>query len=194
MYPERVPRLWADTVETHRREVRDAILETTVRLVTEQGLRSVTMSQIAEAAGIGRATLYKYFPDVEAILVAWHARHVARHLEQLAALRDQAADPLARIKAVLDAYALIQHKRHASEMGALLHRDEHVSRAQQHLTDLIQELMIEGVKAGDIREDVAPDELAQYCVYALAAAGGLRSETSVRRLVAVTLAGLRPPV
>jgi AcrR family transcriptional regulator len=191
MYPGRVPRLWTDTVEAHRREVRDAILETTVRLVTKQGLRSVTMSQIAEEAGIGRATLYKYFSDVEAILVAWHERHVAGHLEHLATLRDQAGDPAERLKAVLEAYALIQHKRHASEMEALLHRDEHVGRAQQHLSDLIRGLLIEGVESGDVRDDVAPDELASYCLHALGAAGSLPSEASVRQLVTVTLAGLR---
>jgi AcrR family transcriptional regulator len=72
--------------------VRDAILDTTAALVAANGLLSVTMSQIAEATGIGRATLYKYFPDVEAILVAWHERQVTAHLAQLAELRDQAGD------------------------------------------------------------------------------------------------------
>jgi AcrR family transcriptional regulator len=193
VYPSRVPRLWNDTIEAHRREVRDAVLETTVRLVAEHGLRAVTMSQIAEGSGIGRATLYKYFSDVEAILVAWHERHVAGHLERLAALRDQAGDAAERLKAVLDAYALIQHERHATELRALLHRDEHVARAQHHLGDLIRDLLIEGVKTGDIRDDVAPDELASYCISALAAASSLPSEAAVRRLVTVTLAGLRPP-
>src|ERR1700716_3683265 len=109
MYPWRVPRLWTDTVETHRREVRDAILETTVGMVTEQGLRSVTMSRIAAKTGIGRATLYKYFADVEAILLAWHERHVAGHLEPLAVLRDQPGDPIERLKGVLEAYGVLQH-------------------------------------------------------------------------------------
>src|SRR5947209_9672712 len=104
-----------ETVKAHRNEVREAILETTAGLVAVHGLRSVTMSQIAEETGIGRATLYKYFPDVEAILVAWHERHVTSHLEHLAALRDQAGDATERLKAVLEAYALIQHKRHATE-------------------------------------------------------------------------------
>src|ERR1700716_3924875 len=134
MYPWRVPRLWTDTVETHRREVRDAILETTVGMVTEQGLRSVTMSKIAEKTGIGRATLYKYFPDVEAILAAWHERQIADHLAQLAAARDQAAgDAGERLETVLRAYALIHHERvrhhrhepHGTELAALLHPDEH---------------------------------------------------------------------
>src|SRR6266700_7593935 len=59
-----VPKLWKETIEAHRREVGDAILDTTAALVAEHGLRSVTMSQIAEETGIGRATLYKYFTNV----------------------------------------------------------------------------------------------------------------------------------
>src|SRR5712664_3407333 len=88
-----MPKLWNDTIEAHRQEVSDAILETAVGLVAEQGLRSVTMLQIAEKTGIGRATLYKYFPDVEAILSAWHERHVDAHLKHLSAIRDQAGEP-----------------------------------------------------------------------------------------------------
>src|SRR5262245_17513296 len=70
VYNVSMPKLWSETITLHRREVRDAILDTTVALVAEHGLHAVTMSQIAEATGIGRATLYKYFPGVEAILHA----------------------------------------------------------------------------------------------------------------------------
>lgn len=188
-----VPKLWNETIEAHRRAVRDAILDTAWVLVAEHGLLSVTMSQIAEEAGIGRATLYKYFPDVEAILLTWHERHVTGHLEHLAELRDQAGDARERLEAVLEAYALIQHKRHANELAALLHRGEHVAQAQQHLTDIIRDLLTEAVETSDIRGDIVPDELASYCLHALAAASSLPSEAAVRRLVTVTLAGLRPP-
>ena len=193
MYTGVVPRLWNETIEAHRAAVRDAILDTTAELVTEHGLLSVSMSRIAEKTGIGRATLYKYFPDVEAILLAWHERHVSGHLEHLAELRDHAGDARQRLEAVLEAYALIQHKRHATELAALLHRDEHVARAQQHLTDIIRDLLTEGAQTGDLRNDIPPEELADYCLHALAAAGSLPSEAAVRRLVTVTLAGLRPP-
>ncbi len=193
MYTGVVPKLWNETIEAHRREVREAILETTWALVAERGLRSVTMSQIAEKTGIGRATLYKYFPDVEAILVAWHERQITGHLEHLAELRDKAGDAGERLEAVLKAYALIQHKRHTTELAALLHRDEQVARAQQHLTDIIRDLLTEGAQTGDVRGDIAPEELASYCLHALTAASSLPSEAAVRRLVTVTLAGLRPP-
>ena len=78
-----MPKLWTETIEAHRREVHEAILDTTAALAAKHGLRSVTMSQIAEQVGIGRATLYKYFPDVEAILATWHERQLTGHLAQL---------------------------------------------------------------------------------------------------------------
>jgi AcrR family transcriptional regulator len=188
-----VPKLWNETIEAHRRAVRHATLDTTAALVAEHGLASVTMSQIAERTGIGRATLYKYFADVESILVAWHERQVASHLEHLAEVRDRAGDVGKRLQAVLEAYALISRERHGSELAALLHRGEHVARAQQHLNDFIRDLMTEGAEAGVLRDDVAPDELAMFCLHALTAASSLPSEAAVRRLVAVTMAGLRPP-
>ncbi len=187
-----MPKLWNDTIEAHRRDVRDATLDTTAALVAEHGLRSVTMSQIAEEIGIGRATLYKYFPDVEAILGAWHHRQVAAHLKHLTEVRDQAGSPRERLEAMLEAYALISHEPRNSEISALVHRGEHFARAQQHLSRLIRDTVVEAVAAGDIRDDVAPDELTTYCLHALAAASSLPSKAAIRRLVTITLAGMTP--
>ncbi len=195
-YTSVVPKLWTQTIETHRREVRDAILDTTAALVAEHGLLAVTMSQIAEQTGIGRATLYKYFPDVEAILRAWHQRQITAHLAYLADVRDQAAGAGERLEAVLEAYALLSRDsrgHHDTELAALLHRDEHVARAQRRVHAMIRDLLTEAAKTGDVRDDVPPDELANYCVSALTGAGSRRSKAAVRRLVLVTLAGLRPP-
>jgi AcrR family transcriptional regulator len=195
VYPKGVPKLWTETIEEHRRAVHDATLDTTAALVHEHGLASVTMSQIAAAAGIGRATLYKYFPDVEAILVAWHDRHIACHLQLLAEARDAAGTTAGQIEAVLTAFALIQHQHHDTELPvALLHRGEHVARARRQVQDLVSDLLAAGARAGDIRADVDPGELAGYCLHALTAAGSLPSHAAVRRLLAVTMSGLRPPV
>jgi AcrR family transcriptional regulator len=83
--------------------VRNATLDAAGALVAESGLVSVTMSRIAERTGIGRATLYKYFPDLDAVLVAWHQRHIEGHLNHLEHIRDQAGDPSTRLRAVLEA-------------------------------------------------------------------------------------------
>ena len=190
-----MPKLWNATIEAHRQAVRDAALDATAALVVQHGLRSVTMSQVAEATGIGRATLYKYFPDVDAILLAWHERQISAHIEQLASVRDKAGDARARLTAVLEAYAVIAHESHGqhdAELVAYLHRDEHVARAQHQLRGMIRQLITEVAAFGEVRTDVTPDELATYSLHALTAASKLPSRAAIRRLVMVTLAGLRP--
>lgn len=187
-----MPKLWNDTIEAHRREVRDAILDTTAALVSEHGLRAVTMSQIAEETGIGRATLYKYFSDVESILSAWHERQIGAHLDQLFKLKEQPGDPLERLHAVLETYAFIQHEHQGHELFGLLHSGEHVAHAQQHLLGLLHALLAECVEAGEVRHDTAPQELASYCLHALAGATSAPSKAAVRRLVTLTIDGLRP--
>ena len=53
-------------------------------------------------------------------------------------------------------------------------------------------LLTQAATAGDIRHDIPPGELASYCLHALTAASSLASEAAARRLVSITLAGLRP--
>ncbi|MFI7702639.1 TetR/AcrR family transcriptional regulator [Nonomuraea sp. NPDC049480] len=183
----------ADDGESQEDEDRDAILNHTSALVAEHGLRAVTMSQIAEQTGIGRATLYKYVPDVATILLARHERQIAAHLEHLAGVRDQAGDAQERLRAVLEAYALIGQRSRGhgdNALVAFLHRDEKIARAQGQLHDMIRDLVAEGARAGAFRDDVAPEELATYCLHAVSAAGELPSEDAARRLVTVILTGL----
>ena len=157
-----MPKLWNESIEAHRREVRDAILNIAGALATEHGLRALTMSKIAEETGIGRATLYKYFSNVEAILVAWHERQVSHHFAHLAAIGKQAGKAAERLAAVLMAYALISYEHHSTELEALVHRGEHVAQTQKQLSDLLRGLLNEGVKTGDFRDDIASNELAIY--------------------------------
>ena len=197
-----MPRLWEETIEAHRRSVRDAILDAAAALVAEHGLRSVTMAQVAARTGIGRATLYKYFPDVDAMLLAWHERQVSAHLDDLARLRDEHRSADDALPAVLGAYARMHYElaahhgagrgpRHGAEIAALLHRGDHVARAQRQLTDFLRDLLDEAATAGAVRDDVPADELAGYCLHSLTAAGTLPSTAAVGRLVRVVLAGLR---
>ena len=191
MYDHGVPKLWNETIDAHRAAVREAIMDTAAALAHQHGLTSVTMSQIGTEAGIGRPTLYKYFPDVESILLAWHEQKINTHLRQLTEVRDHTDGPDRQLEAVLRTYAENAFGRHDADLGALLHRGGHLDTAQKHLHNLITELIAAGAQNGSLRDDVAPAELASYCLHALTAAAGLASKSAVHRLVKVTLAGLR---
>jgi AcrR family transcriptional regulator len=192
-----MPKLWSETVESHRLEVREAILDAVGQLVMSRGLLAVSMSAVAEATNIGRATLYKYFPDVEEVLTAWHERHVSRHLAELTALRDQGGHPSARLRKVLMAYGHIcqQRRRHgAGEMAGVLHRTERVQTLQCQLVELVAELVRDAAAEGVVRADVPAQELAAFAIHALGAADDVSSDAALKRLVDLVWSGLAQPV
>jgi hypothetical protein len=99
-----------------------------------------------------------------------------------------------RLEAVLHAYALMVHQTHGhhdAELAAFLHRDEQLAEGRRALHALVRDLVSEGAESGDIRNDVAADELTTYCLHAVSAAGRLASKPAVERLVRITLSGLR---
>ena len=65
-----------------------------------------------------------------------------------------------------------------------MHRDEqHAVAAHSHLREMVSDLIAQAAEAGEVRDDVAPAELAAYCLHAVGAAGGMPSKAAVRRLV-----------
>lgn len=91
------PSDWTTLLDAHRAAQRAQILEAALGLLRDRGMAKLTMSALAAKAGIARATLYHYFPDIDAVLSAWVAEEVER---SVTAMVDQAraiADPLDRL-------------------------------------------------------------------------------------------------
>jgi AcrR family transcriptional regulator len=185
-----MPKLWTDTIEAHKRSVRDAALDATASLVLRRGLTAVTMSEIAQETGIGRATLYKYFPDVQGLVHAWHERQIGRHLTVLAGIAHGGGPPLERLEAVLRTYAGMAHSHEDGDLADLLHKGGHAAHALNHLSAFVANIIAEAAEAAEVRKDIPPAELATFCLAAMTGARSLNSDAAVDRLVALTLHGL----
>lgn len=59
------------------------ILQTAVDLMTQHGFEGTTMKQIARAAGLGDATIYKYFPTKEKLVMAYFEQAIGDALAQM---------------------------------------------------------------------------------------------------------------
>ena len=68
--------------KSQQEQTRGLIIRTAVDLMTEQGYDETTMKQIARAAGIGDATIYKYFPNKEKLLLGYYKLCIDIALEQ----------------------------------------------------------------------------------------------------------------
>lgn len=59
----------------------DRILDALQRLLENQTLQNISVSDIAKAAGIGKGSIYYYFPSKEAILDALIKRNYEKPLK-----------------------------------------------------------------------------------------------------------------
>lgn len=188
-----MPRIWADTIDSHRRQVHDAILDATAELILEHGPMSVAMSAIAERTGIGRATLYKYFPDIESILIAWHARDFGDHLAHLATLAESPSVTLDDVIAFVSAQRERHHQHGATDIvGTIAHALAGDGAAmpdaiEREIIDALTALMRQLARRKEIRTDLQPEDLARWLFHTIHAPGDLNSN-AVAELLAASLA------
>ena len=162
---------WGETVDEHRKIQREAIAAAAWTLAREHGPFGVTMSQVSEAAGVSRPTLYKYFPDVESMLTAHHRRHVEAHLAELRAVVNGPGTATERLEHLVLAYAEICHQRaqHGGvEMSRLVHSPSELDAGESQLLDLFAQAIGDAAEPG--HGDLPAASLAAYAVRALAAA------------------------
>lgn len=58
----------------------DTILDATARVLIERGYAKTNTNVVAEAAGISVGSLYQYYPNKNALIIALRERHVAQML------------------------------------------------------------------------------------------------------------------
>ena len=73
-------------MQTRSRATVDALVEAAAQVFETHGYAAGTTNRIAERAGVSIGTLYQYFADKDALLVAVAERHLADGVARLAAL------------------------------------------------------------------------------------------------------------
>jgi len=98
-----MPRISAESIEEHVSQQTARILEAATALFREHGYRRTDMEHIAEAVGLARNSLYRYFPNKDCILLACVQRDMVPFLAEMRSLAARLPDPLERLGAWLDA-------------------------------------------------------------------------------------------
>lgn len=88
-----------------RRQREQEILDATRRLFDESGVRDAQIEDIARAAGINRAIIYRHFSGKEELFALTVERYIEEILERLLAARAGRRTPTTRLTAVVEAFA-----------------------------------------------------------------------------------------
>lgn len=173
-----------------------AIIDSAAAIMAEQGGGAASMNEIAGAAGVSRATLYRYFPSREALLQAM----ATTSIEELAS---RIADADLRVIPVEQAVARLARgfiavgSRYAAlSSGGYKRTDDHPD-ADALLAEPVRELFRRGIADGSLRAGLAPDVLTDLfsglikAALEMTAAGRMGVEEAAAAVVAVFLDGTR---
>jgi TetR/AcrR family transcriptional regulator, mexCD-oprJ operon repressor len=149
---------------TRRLRTPAAILATAARVLAERP--DASTGDIAAAAGVGRATLYRYFPTREALL---EALEIQAHEELAARITDAGLDRvpvpealerlLRAFLAVSDCYVVLVREH---ELGKDHHgMDQHHKELDAELMAPIRAVFQRGVDDGVLRDDLGIDALME---------------------------------
>jgi AcrR family transcriptional regulator len=141
-----------------RRDRRRDLLVAAGRRFVAVGIRATTMEDIAREAGAGKATLYRYFPNKDAVIDALLAREAERFARELRAAADDEQHAADRVEA-----AFVAGVRFFVEHPVLTRgRDEEPAALLPRITAdggplvaeglaLFEELIADGVGTGELR-------------------------------------------
>lgn len=143
-----MPKISAPSLEEHRAETTDRLLDAWGELVIERGYAGVSLADVAARARLARTAIYTYFPDREALLFAWTDREVGRALEmlegQLSKIPSYTEKLRQFVRLQLEEFTT-RHLPPGQEVIQFL-RPETYERFMQHIEPL--EAMLRGILAG----------------------------------------------
>jgi TetR/AcrR family transcriptional regulator, cholesterol catabolism regulator len=139
----------------HRRH---AILDAVAQLMVEKGFQELSMREISQAAGIGKSTLYDYFPSKDDILIAFVAeevRHITIQAQEIISQDLPAAEKIHRILRRQLEY-MVANKPMYIKFSFEIQRlsFESQQRIQQHrhvYQDMLCSLVEQGIQNGEFR-------------------------------------------
>ncbi len=146
------------------------IVEATLDLAAEQGLKKLTTQAIAERVGIAQPTIFRHFKSRDAIfgaVIGWVAENLFRVLEQLENEQTPADERLQKL--LRRQLAFVGKRRGIPRVvfSDRLHVESPALKAAvrevyQRILGRIARLLTEGQETGRFRADFEPEETARY--------------------------------
>jgi AcrR family transcriptional regulator len=171
---------------------RERVLEA-AKAVFSAGGADASLEAVARAAGVGIGTLYRHFPTREALFEAVYRREV-QQLADLAEQLKQEASPVDALRQWMRSnveFVATKKGMTAALALAAYKNSELYSFSFDKLTRAVGGLLHRAVAAGEIRNDISPEDLIRALVGMCYMHDQPGWQTSVLRLLDVFIDGLR---
>jgi TetR/AcrR family transcriptional repressor of mexJK operon len=161
--------------------LRQNVLRAAERIFTDHDYHEVLMEDVARASGVGKGTLYRYFPSKRDLYVAVMFEGIEQLHAELEAAIDKPATPVRKIEHIVR--CILAYFWDRRFFFALLHHNEHKPddpdnqewlRRRAQLSRIIQRAVKEAIAAGHMRR-IDPRIAAEMLLGMLRGANRYRS-------------------
>ncbi|MBF5000175.1 TetR/AcrR family transcriptional regulator [Nocardia sp. BSTN01] len=184
-----------DSLRADARSNRDHLLLAALDVFAERGT-DVPMKLIADRAGVGVGTLYRRFPDRDALVVATAQAHLDRLARMAGSAGAEEATAWDGLRRFLRECALLRLGALAAAIEPAVHAmvrtDTRVGAVRAGVLERIDELIRRAQQDGDLRTDVGVTEVGLLMTVQVYAQPGESYPAAVDRVLAIVFDGLRP--
>jgi AcrR family transcriptional regulator len=171
---------------------RDRVLVAAAEAFAASG-PNVSVDEIARRAGVGHGTVFRRFPNKEALIAAVVSERLRELADCAAALLEEPEAGAAFEQFVWQVAELQARDRTLFECAPLCGAIADVAEAKSRLHGLVTELVTRAQTEGSLRLDIEPDDVPVLVGSAILGSAQAADPDAWRRYVAVVLAGLRSP-
>jgi AcrR family transcriptional regulator len=148
-------------------EIRERLFRAALKLFREKGFAETTVEDITEAADVGKGTFFNHFPSKDHLLISFSDMQLGKLQDAISGMRES-NEPMTVFLRKLSVRMTEEPARAPDVVRAILLANLSSSSVRStmqekhgHALELMTQLIEIGQKRGEIRRDIAAQDLAQ---------------------------------
>ncbi|MFC8734073.1 TetR/AcrR family transcriptional regulator [Luteimicrobium sp. NPDC057192] len=150
-----MPKIIGGSLHEHRAQTRQKLFTALSTLMTDRGFDTITLAEIAAAAGVGRTAVYNHFPDKEAMLLGFITHETEQYVHTLERALADVDDPVEKLRTYVRQQARLSRVFHLApgpDLRTILSKQAQ-HRLREHVVlveTILRDILDEGVETGEL--------------------------------------------
>lgn len=166
-----MPKIIGKSLHEHRQMTRHKLFTALSTLMAERGFDTITLADIATAAGVGRTAVYNHFSDKESLLLGFITHETEQYALTLERALAEVDDPVEQLRTYIRQQAQLARVFHLApgpDLRTVLSRSTQ-ARLREHaeiVESILKRILHDGIAVGSFpRQDIEPTvQLVNACL------------------------------
>jgi AcrR family transcriptional regulator len=166
-----MPKIIGNSLHEHRQMTRHKLFTALSTLMAERGFDTITLADIAQAAGVGRTAVYNHFSDKESLLLGFITHETEQYALTLERSLAEVDEPIDQLRTYIRQQAQLTRVFHLApgpDLRTVLSRST-LARLREHavvVESILKRILHDGVETGAFPpQDIDPTvQLVNACL------------------------------